>query len=791
MNEETQTITRSDKQLAARVGKVLSHHTIKSGFSTALVYEPDNTAEAAHGSLYFVIDIGSPSPLSPDIAYNLIDIVKEEYYSDLDLSASESFENALKAANAELGAIAKEGEKDWIGKLNIIIAAMRSREMHIVQRGTAELHLLREGNMTNLSKGMYAPGETYRPEETLVNLIEGELSPGDKVVVSTSELFYYISVEKLKRLLDGNTPAQVAKKLANMLEQEEEINRTSVLVAEFNQPELIAQEEETEPNENWVGEPSRIKPKTGRLREMLPGLNKQQTVAEALEQQHVEQTTPRSQVAKEAEIEEEVEGPAARSAFTPPHQEIEPDDIIIDEAEEMPRRELRLPQFSLPTMKLPRFSGVSIKTDSKQLQAAGKIVFKILRGLGLLVLSLVDVVISGIGAGVKFIRKRPHGDKILVGVVAVLVIAIVGSTLALAQGYSGNISTRKATSALTEAQQKRDTAQASLIYEDVVKSRELLAEAYTLAESATHNKKTQAAAAILLTELTKQLDEVSGVHRFQDVQPLVDFDVLAPQLTASVGPDAKVKIGEVVVLGGNVYTLDPDNNKIYKFKTSSGEAALINSLASTSKKLSTLSAASDSEMIFYTVPPSVYNLNLTNNSMTPVALDSGSWNNSTKFIAYTDKLYLLDPANNQIWKYKKVPEGYSQIASYFEINTGINLSGALDFAIDGNVFMLMPGNVVDKYTGGEKVSFTLGSLPSTYPAIGNITRVYADPNSQLYVLDVANKRVVRFDKEGTYLGQYIYDNINDPQDLYVDEAGGAIYLSSGTAVYRLPLNPKD
>jgi hypothetical protein len=169
-------------------------------------------------------------------------------------------------------------------------------------------------------------------------------------------------------------------------------------------------------------------------------------------------------------------------------------------------------------------------------------------------------------------------------------------------------------------------------------------------------------------------------------------------------------------------------------------------------------------------------------------LDTGSWNNATKFIAYGDRLYLLDPANNQIWRYRTVPEGYTQVAAYFDSSLGVSLEGATDFAIDGNVFVLMPGNVIKKFSGGEDTNFTLGAVPNPYPALGTISQIYADSNAKyLYVLDAANRRVVAFDKEGTYMAQYIYDNIENPADLFVDEAGGFIYLSAGTQVYRLPV----
>jgi len=170
------------------------------------------------------------------------------------------------------------------------------------------------------------------------------------------------------------------------------------------------------------------------------------------------------------------------------------------------------------------------------------------------------------------------------------------------------------------------------------------------------------------------------------------------------------------------------------------------------------------------------------------ALDAGNWSNADQIIAYTNKLYFLDIANNQVWKYQIVPEGYTKVAPYFETNTGMNFAGALDFAIDGSVYLLMPGNVVKKYTGGAEAQFSLANIPSPYPGLGNVTQIYIDIDTKLYVLDVTNGRVVVFDKEGAYLAQYVYGNgVSNPTNLFVDEPNGFIYLTAGTALYRLPM----
>lgn len=306
-------------KFATRVGKILSKSAGATGFSTALVYKPDTAEELKHGSLYFVVDISSDSPLTADIAYNLIDIVKEEYYRDLLRDPAQSFETALKSANEEFAAIAKEGEKSWVGKINVMIAAVSSNRLLAVHRGTGEMHLWRGGKMMNLSEGMYTPGETPRPEETLTNIIEGELSVGDKIVMSTAELFYYLSVEKLKRIIEGHSPAGAAQKIARQLSEEDDVRKTNVIVAEFSMPELIEAEEEAAPEDNWIG----VTKEAPAVRETKPrfggfGVKPSATtspVAEEIEAKvHEYQPKPvrgTSEMAQELDISEELEEESA------------------------------------------------------------------------------------------------------------------------------------------------------------------------------------------------------------------------------------------------------------------------------------------------------------------------------------------------------------------------------------------------------------------------------------------------------------------------------------------------
>lgn len=788
-------IAATKSKYAVRVGKVLSKSPAASGFSTALVYRPDLPEEQRHGSLYFVVDIGSASPLAPDIAYNLIDIIKEEYYRNLALDPGHSFENALKAANEEFAAIAKEGEKDWIGKTNVTIAAIAGDKLMAVHRGTNELHLWRNGKMMHLSNDMYTPGEMPKPEETLTNLIEGDLVIGDKIIASTAELLYYFSIDKVKRIIESFGPAEAARKLAIQLEKEGDISKTNVIVAEFSVPEMAA-EEDGAPEDNWVGS---LEPEYGRkytpepvavTTSANPRIN-----SENLWAKPVASSTPnhrpdwedndndtgfpnnlaarRSEMAQELDITEEVEN--------------EPETMAVS-----PRK--RMPNLALPKIDYNRIGqGLSSLADktrgaakSSAVKRTGNFVLRSLKYTWLVVVAVVDLIFTSISYWVSELKKQKYGNRILLISVAVLAVALVVSTLALSNNHTARVSKKTATTSLSSAIQKRDAAKAALIYEDTAGANALLIEAYALAEAASKYDGTKKDALLVLADIQGQLDQVSNVKRYANPRVTVDFAGLSGQLESSAGKTAKVTVDNFFAIGNDVYTYDTEQNKIYKYNYSRNESGIINSLVSNEKKIK-LAAPTDNGMVVYTTPPSVYALDLTNNQMSAMNLDTGSWNNAVDFVAYTSKLYLLDPDNNQIWKYQQIADKYTKVAPFFEDNSTISLAGATALAIDGDMYLLINGSVV-KYTQGVKVEYNLNGVPEHTGALSNIKDIYASWNTNgLYILDGANTRVLAFDKDGKYRKQYILSGVTNPGKIFVDEKVGYFWVMSGSQIYQLDL----
>lgn len=152
------------------------------------------------------------------------------------------------------------------------------------------------------------------------------------------------------------------------------------------------------------------------------------------------------------------------------------------------------------------------------------------------------------------------------------------------------------------------------------------------------------------------------------------------------------------------------------------------------------------------------------------------WEDPVAFDNFNNNLYVLDPAANMIFKYQWTAGGYELgPTSYLDPREAVTLSRAIDFAIDGDIFVLLADGTVRRFSGGSEVSFSLTGLEgdSLRP-----TQIFTDVDSEsLYLADPANERIVEFDKkegsEGVFVRQFKYagsdDFFGDIRGLWVSE----------------------
>ena len=164
-----------------------------------------------------------------------------------------------------------------------------------------------------------------------------------------------------------------------------------------------------------------------------------------------------------------------------------------------------------------------------------------------------------------------------------------------------------------------------------------------------------------------------------------------------------------------------------------------------------------------------------------ILVDPPAWGELADADNFQNNLYRLQPDDNQIYKYTPTTLGYELEPVPF-LEQEVNIGDAVDMAIDGDVYLLLGDNQIQRYRVGQQVLFDISDLdkPLTDP-----TLIYTDQRLEsLYVVDSAFARIVELDKrpgrEGGFIRQFLYtgsdDFFADVRGLWVDEAAGTMVV---------------
>lgn len=147
------------------------------------------------------------------------------------------------------------------------------------------------------------------------------------------------------------------------------------------------------------------------------------------------------------------------------------------------------------------------------------------------------------------------------------------------------------------------------------------------------------------------------------------------------------------------------------------------------------------------------------------------------------RVYLLDSAGNKIWRLRVRETEIAPAESWLKSESA-DFGSAVDFAVDGSIFVLFPERV-EKYFSGEKQNFELSAVA---PALKQATKIFTLAEYQsLYVADPANSRILVFNKTGRLEKQIISEKFRDLSDIYIDEKNGLLYALTGSELLRVTL----
>lgn len=148
---------------------------------------------------------------------------------------------------------------------------------------------------------------------------------------------------------------------------------------------------------------------------------------------------------------------------------------------------------------------------------------------------------------------------------------------------------------------------------------------------------------------------------------------------------------------------------------------------------------------------------------------------------YLTYAYLLDSKNNQIYRYPRAEGGFGDKTSW--LKDDLNLSNACCMAIDENVYLISSGNIIKLFKGTNQ-NLTLEQTVNPFTP----DKIFTDSNTQnLYVLDKENGRVIKFGKDGNIINQYFHEDIKNAIDLAAAEKDGKAYLINSEGLISFSL----
>ncbi len=126
-----------------------------------------------------------------------------------------AFENAISLVNEELGKLVENGQTDWINKLNCIIGVKNKNSFSIATCGKTVAFLLRDNILSDISN----ESPSSHPLKTFENYSEGKIYLGDILILSTNQLFNFLSIDRIKNILAGYDFLSASQTIIELLKE--------------------------------------------------------------------------------------------------------------------------------------------------------------------------------------------------------------------------------------------------------------------------------------------------------------------------------------------------------------------------------------------------------------------------------------------------------------------------------------------------------------------------------------------------------------------------------------------
>ncbi len=357
--------------------------------------------------------------------------------------------------------------------------------------------------------------------------------------------------------------------------------------------------------------------------------------------------------------------------------------------------------------------------------------------------------------------------RLIIG--GVVVVLLVGGGIWIQRARKASAEQTLWNAVYTQAVDRRNRADADLLYQNDERAKSLVNEGYNLA-SGLDTKTSERKEA-----KDKLIQDLEGLRQRLRKEQRIDQPVVAYQApSGSLGELSYTDSGLAVVQLENSSTsvVIVSNSAAVNTITLPPEGTPVSDIVSTKSGILTLT---EQKQLALT--------SLSKKTSGLVALNAPAASSSRAMSLYNNRLYVVDASGGMIWRYTAAGTGYGQETKYLKATA--DLSQATSIAIDSNIYVGLANGKILKFLSGEPQTW---NDDQTDPALSEVTRLWASVDGERIVaLDGKSKRVVIYDKTGKLISQIVSSSFNQPSGLAIDSKSKKIFVSDGQKILQFDL----
>lgn len=682
------------------------------------------------GFLFYLIEVLSPWHSCAKVEKAIVENLKKRAYSLENIESD--FEVTLQDINDSLDKLAKNGDSDWVGSLNAVVGYLFDNQICISQAGNVNGYIFRQGKISTITENNRS-NQILHPLKTFSDIITGQLAENDSVVFGNTDLYNHFAVDRIRNLVEHNSPFNAVMEFCHSLRRIRFFGANAIVL------ELKNRLEKRE--DSGVETPEFVY-----LDETTPGfltkLHKKSKEAYKKSKPHLINFSKK-----------------AGEALSHGGKK------IYSKSKEGFRKRTQPKTNSYQKDAQKRKPVTAGSSYSEKIKT--NIYAKKSKSFFLALSKFFSLVFFGI----KWLIVPANRKFLYIGLI--IIFLLFGYLKIKNNNFGRNTQQQKEAVVLAydQANEKFDQAK-----EDIAlgrnKSVAPLLEALALAQKAQGDNGNKDKAVALTKEIQSYLDTTNHTSRIYSTDGSIKFNQ---------------SIGKTILAGTDAVGVDSDG-KIYTLNTSEQVPRLVASLGKDSGGVIGLTYIEASkEVLIYTDKNKIIVFDAISKTTLELTNIDNAWVKATAIDSFVTNVYLLDSENGKVIKHTKSENAYSKASSYLDIKK-ISIKGAIDLAIDGNVYILQGDGTTMKFVRGvPETTFSLKAIPEPGVKVEQPAKIFTDADTNyLYILDKKYNRVVRFNKTGEFVNQYALDGVN-LEDFIVNSKAQKLWLLGGGNLYEIKI----